>query len=132
MKKVKQISVRLENKPGNLALFCQRLEGSNIDIIAFSVVESALQYVVRLVVEDSLPVLKTLDEWCLEYHETDVLLFDLPDGNRALTELARKPTRKEISVNFTYMSKSLDGEKSYIVIGTPNIEATMRALRHVE
>ena len=132
MKKVKQISVRLENKPGNLAHFCQRLEGNNINIIAFSVVEHTLQYVVRLVVEDSPAVLKTLDEWHLEYNETDVILFDLPHGNRALAELARKPTRKEISVNFTYMSKSLDGEKSYIVIGTPDVEATMRALRHVE
>jgi len=132
MKKVKQISVRLENKPGNLAHFCQRLEGSNINIIAFSVAEYTLQYVVRLFVEDRLPVLKILDEWHLKYNETDVLLFDLPDGNRALAELARRPTRNEISVNFTYMSKSLDGEKSYIVIGTPNIEATMRALRHVE
>ena len=130
MKKVKQISVSLENKPGNLAHFYQRLADRNINITAISVVEYTLHSVVRMVVDNPLTALEMLGECCLAYDETDVLLVDLPNSRSALAELARKPTLENIDVNFTYISASPDGEKRYIVIGTPNIEVAMKALRH--
>lgn len=129
-KKVKQISVSLENNPRNLAHFYQRLADRNIDITVISVIEYALHSVVRMVVDNPLAALKILDECCLAYDETDVLLVDLPNSRSALAELARKPTIENIDVNFAYISASPDGEKFYIVIGTPNNEVAMKALRH--
>jgi len=129
-KKVKQISVSLENKPGNLPLFCRRLGARNINIIAISVVENELHNhnVVRMVVDNPSAALRILDQWRLAYEETDALLADLPNSNSALAELASKPTLESISVDFTYISASPDRQKSYIVIGTPDVEVAMREL----
>jgi len=129
-KKVKQISVSLENKPGILPLFCRRLGARNINIIAISVVENELHNhnVVRMVVDNPSAALRILDQWRLAYDETDALLADLPNSNSALAELASKPTLENINVDFTYISASPDRQKSYIVIGTPDVEVAMREL----
>lgn len=127
-KKVKQTSISLENKPGNLARFCQSLTAVNVNIIVISVLVYALHNDVRMIVDNPSAALRTIDEWCLAYDETDVLLVDLPESNSVIAELVNKPAMNNINVDFTYISVSPDGEKSYIVIGTPNFEATMRVL----
>jgi len=113
-----------------LPLFCRRLGARNINIIAISVVENELHNhnIVRMVVGNPSAALRILDQWRLAYDETDALLADLPNSNSALAELASKPTLENINVDFTYISASPDRQKSYIVIGTPDVEVAMREL----
>lgn len=85
-----------------------------------------------MIVDNPSVALRTIDEWCLAYDETDVLLIDLPKSNSAIAELVHKPAMENISVDFTYISASPDGEESYIVIGTPDIDVAMRALSQGE
>jgi len=130
MRKAKQISVSLENKPGRLAHFCGCLADRNINIIAISVAETTEQGAVRMVVDKPASALKMLNECCpLTYTETDVLLADLPNEVGALAKLANKLAAKRINVNFVYGSIGLGGKKSYIVIGAANVDAAVRALQ---
>ena len=130
MRKVKQISVSLENKPGRLAHFCGCLADKKINIIAISVAEITEQGVVRMVVDKPASALKMLDKCCpLTYAETDVLLVDLPNRVGALAKLVDKLAAKKVNVNFVYGSTCPGGKKSHIVVGTPNIEAAAKALR---
>jgi hypothetical protein len=85
-----------------------------------------------MIVDNPSAALRTIDDWCLAYDETDVLLVDLPKSIREIAELMHKPSIEKISVDFTYISVSPDGEKSYIVIGTPNIKVAMRAFSQGE
>lgn len=129
MRKAKQISVSLENRPGRLAHLCRCLAERNINIIAISVAETTEQGVVRLIVDKPASALKMLDE-CgpMTYAETDVLLVDLPNRVGALTKLADKLAAKRVNVSFVYGSAGPGGKKSYIVVGTPNVEKAARAL----
>jgi len=131
MKKAKQISVSLENKPGRLAHFCGCLAERNINIIAISVAEATEQGVVRMVVDKPANALKILNEYCpLTYTETDVLLVELPNEVGALAKLVDKLAAKRINVNFVYGSMGLGAKKSCIVIGAINIDAAVRALQN--
>ena len=130
MKKAKQISVSLENKPGRLAHLCKCLAERKINIIAISVAETTEQGVVRMVVDKPAAALKMLDEYCpMTYAETDVLLVDLPNKVGVLAETAAKLAKKRINVNFVYGSTGARGGRTNIVIGTPNLAAATRALR---
>jgi len=130
MKKAKQISVSLENKPGRLAHFCGCLAERNINIIAISVAETTEQGVIRMVVDKPAGALKMLNEYCpLTYTETDVLLVDLPNEVGALAKLANKLAAKRVNVSFVYGSTGLGAKKSCIVIGAANVDAAARALR---
>lgn len=131
MRKAKQISVSLENKPGCLARFCQCLAKRKVNIIAISVAETTEQGVVRIVVDKPAAALKTIAE-CgpMTCAETDVLLIELPDRVGALAKMMDKLASKRFNVDFVYGSTSLAGGKTYIVVGAPNIEAVARALRN--
>ena len=130
MRKAKQISVSLENKPGRLAHFCKCLADGNVNITAISVAETSEQGVVRIVVNKPAAALKAIAA-CgpMTCAETDVLLIDLPDKVGALADMARRLARKRINVDFVYGSTGLKGGKTYIVVGAPKIEAVARALK---
>ena len=130
MRKAKQISVSLENRPGSLARFCQYLAQKKINIIAISVAETSEQGVVRVVVDKPAPALKAIAE-CgpMTCAQTDVLLIDLPNRVGALGKMVDKLAAKRINVDFVYGSTGLAGGKSYIVVGAPNIESVARAIR---
>lgn len=131
MRKAKQISVSLENKPGRLARFCQCLAERDINIIAISVAETTEQGVVRIVVDKPAAALKAIAA-CgpMTCAETDVLLLELPDRVWALAKMVNKLAAKRINVDFVYGSTGGAGGKSYIVVGAPNIKAVARALRN--
>lgn len=130
MRKTKQISVSLANKPGRLAHFCRCLADKKVNIIAISVAETTEQGVVRMVVDKPSAALKMLDECCpMTYAETNVLLVDLPNRVGALASLAEKLAAKKVNVNFVYGSTGPAGKRTYIVVGTANIAAAARALR---
>jgi len=130
MKKAKQISVSLANKPGRLAHFCGCLAERNINIIAISVAEATEQGLVRMVVDKPANALKMLNEYCpLTYSQTDVLLVELPNEVGALAKLADKLTARRININFVYGSTGLGAKKSYIVVGASNINAAAKALQ---
>jgi len=131
MRKAKQISVSLENKPGRLARFCQYLAKRKINIIAISVAETTEQGVVRMVVDKPSAALKAIAE-CgpLTCAETDVLLVDLPNKVGSLAKMTDRLASKRINVDFVYGGTGLTGDKTYIVVGAPNVESVARALRN--
>jgi hypothetical protein len=130
MKKVKQISVCLENKPGRLAGLCKCLAQKKINIIAISVAETSEQGVVRMVVDKPAAALKTIAE-CgpMTCAQMDVLLVDLPNKVGVLAEAAGKLAARRVNVNFVYGSTGTGRGKAFIVVGTPNIKSAVKALR---
>jgi len=130
MKKAKQISVCLENKPGRLAGLCKCLAEKKINIIAISVAETSEQGVVRMVVDKPAAALKVITECgSMTCAQTDVLLIDLPNRVGELGKMVDKLATKRINVDFVYGSTGLAGGKSYIVVGARNIESVAKAIR---
>ena len=129
MKKTKQVSVSLENKPGRLAHFCRCLTDRKINIIALSVVETSEQGVVRFVVDKPAQLVKMLRECCpLTFTETDVLLLELANRPGAMAEIAEKLAAKRININFVYGSTGKGRGKTFVVLGAKNLKAAQRAL----
>ena len=130
MRKAKQISVSLENRPGRLASLCRCLADGKINIIAISVAETTEQGVVRMVVDKPEAALKKIAECgTMTCSETDVLLVDLPNKVGVLAELAAKLASKRVNVNFVYGSTGTRGGKANIVVGATNIKNAAKALR---
>ena len=57
---VKQISVFVENKPGQLAEFAHLLEENNIDMRALSIAETEDFGILRVIVDDSYNTMRIL------------------------------------------------------------------------
>jgi len=128
MKKTKQLSVSLENKPGRLAHVCRCLADRKINIIALTVVETSEQGIVRLVVDKPEEAAKMLQDCPMTFTQSDVLLVELPNKVGVVAKLAEKLAAKRININYIYGSTGKGTGKTNIVLATPNVKSAQKAL----
>lgn len=131
MKRTKQISVSLENRPGKLAHLCSCLAERKINIVAISVVETSEQALVRLVVDRPNEAVKMLKECPLTFSQMDVLLVELPNRVGAIAELAVKLAAKRMNINFVYGSTGKGRGKTFVVLRTSNLKTAQKTLRRL-
>jgi len=128
MKKVKQLSVSLENKPGSLAHVCRCLADRKINIIALTVVETSEQGILRLVVDKPAEAAKMLKECPMTFTQSDVLLVELPNKIGVVAKVAEKLAAKRININYIYGSTGKGTGKTNILLSTPNLKTAQKAL----
>ena len=84
---IKQISVFLENKPGQLKAMTGVLAANNIDMRALSLAETKDFGIARLVVDDAYEAMKVLKENDFIASLTSVLAVAVPDEPGGLDKL---------------------------------------------
>jgi hypothetical protein len=128
MKRTKQLSVSLENKPGRLAHVCRCLAERKINIIALTVVETSEQGILRLVVDKPAEAAKMLKECPMTFTQTDVLLVELPNKVGVVASMAEKLAAKRINLKFIYGSTGKGTGKTNIVLAASNLKTVQKAL----
>ena len=125
---LKQISVFLNNQPGELEKFTKVLLDEDINLRAISVAETADYGILRILVEqdktdDCVKILKAKNYLV---SETDVIAVDIPDKPGALHEIAR--ILGEESVNVEYLYSTILREEAVIVLRVDDIEGAVEIL----
>ena len=107
---IKQISVFLENKPGQLKRMTGVLAANNIDMRALSLAETKDFGIARLVVDDAYEAMNVLKEADFIASLTSVLAVAVPDEPGGLDKLLA--IFSEASVNIEYMYAFIGGEEA--------------------
>jgi hypothetical protein len=128
MKKTKQLSVSLENKPGRLAHVCRCLADRKINIIALTVAETSEQGILRLVVDRPAEAAKMLKECPMTVTQSDVLVVELPNKVGVVAKLAEKLAAKRVNIKYIYGSTGKGAGKTNIVLAVPNVKSAQKAL----
>jgi len=118
MKRVKQLSVSLPNKPGMLAKLCECLAAAKVNIQAISVADSAEAGLVRMVVSDARAAKKALGDEGIAVYERWVRLVELPNKVGALAEMARSLAKRKVNILYAYGTASPGRGKSLLVVDT--------------
>lgn len=109
----KELTIRMENRPGTLGKVCKALANHGVNILAFQSVLAEGNSAVRMVVDNPTTAKKVLDTEHLSYTETDVAQARLP--NRP-GELARAALQLgEANINIEYAYSGLDSSNSPVV-----------------
>ena len=111
----KQLTVYLENKPGELARVCKVLGRSEVNIVAISVVDTVDTGAVRIVVDNFTRAWKALEELKLLVHGRDVLAATLADEPGVLAEAATKLAEAGINIDYAYGSTHTDSKEAVCV-----------------
>ena len=116
---VKQISVFLENKSGQLAEFTKTLSDNNIDMRTLSIAETAEFGIVRVIVNDpdkTISLLKEAGYICAITHVIGVVVPDIPGGLYSVLAVLEK---NDINLEYTYAftSKKKDGAYTIFHVG---------------
>lgn len=98
----KQLSVFLENKPGQLASFVHMLADHNIDLQAMSLAEAQEYGLLRIVVDKPEETLALLKEQNWPCATTEVLSVLVPDKPGSLTKILTVLADNNINVAYSY------------------------------
>jgi hypothetical protein len=129
MPRATQLSVAMENKPGQLAKIGAALARAKVNIEAISVVDSAEVGVVRLVTSSSAKAAAALKRAGMAVVQQPVLVAKLPNEPGALGKAAAKLAAAKINIAYAYGSAAGRGAMSTMVMAVSDIAKAARALR---
>ncbi len=121
---IRQISIFLENKPGQLAGICRALAKAEVNIATLSLADSADFGIVRMIVDDHVKGARVLAEAGFAVRETEVVTVTVPDRPGGMAELMEKIDGAGLDINYSYAYALGHGEKAILVFSfNDNVKA---------
>ena len=112
---IKQISIFLENKPGQLAGICKALAQAEINIATLSLADTADFGIVRMIVDDHVKGVEVLAKAGYAVRETDVVMVTVPDRPGGMAELMEKLDSAGVDIEYSYAYALGRGVKAVLV-----------------
>ncbi len=127
---VKQISVTLDNTPGQFMSVSEYLGNEGINIRAISVADTSDVSTVRFVTDDPRKTVNVLESHGYTIRVKDVLAVEIPDHPGALQAIL-KPL-KQASINvlylYTFLGRGASGQP-IVIMGVDRTEEAMQVLK---
>jgi hypothetical protein len=100
--KIPQLSLFLENRPGQLRVPCKILGDAGIDVLTMSLADTQQFGILRLVVKEWEKAKKVLEEQGVVVKVTDVLAVDVPDRPGGLARVLEGFEKADLGVEYMY------------------------------
>ena len=125
---VKQISVFVENKPGQLAEFAALLRQNNIDMRALSIAETQDFGILRIIVNDSYKTACVLKDEGYVFSIIPVLAVAVPDQAGSLYEILKVLGDSGINLEYTYAFITRKKDLAYMVLRVADNDKAVQVL----
>ena len=125
---INQISVFLENKPGQLAEFTRLLEQNQIDMRALSIAETQDFGILRLIVDDPYDTVNVAKDAGYICAVTPVLAIEIPDKPGSLVKMLTALTDGGINIEYTYAFTARKKDMAYMVLRVNDSEKAVKVL----
>ena len=123
-----QISIFLENRPGQLAEITEELTEASINIFALNIAEASEYGLIRIIVDDTDKALEVLKENGFLATVSKVTSVGVSDKPGGLDAVAKVISAAEINIEYMYsMIRQKDG-LAYMIFKTSDPEALEKAL----
>lgn len=125
---VKQISVFVENKAGQLAEFTKLLRHNSIDMRALSIAETLDFGILRVIVDDSYKTACVLKEAGYIFSITPVLAVAIKDETGGLDQILNILAEHNINLDYTYAFISRKKDTAYMIFRVDDNEKAKEVL----
>ena len=125
---INQISVFLENKPGQLAEFTRLLEKNQIDMRALSIAETQDFGILRLIVDDPYKTVNVVKEAGFICAITPVLAVEMSDKPGSLVKMLTALGESGINVEYTYAFITRKKDVAYMAFRVNDPEKAIKVL----
>jgi len=120
---VTQLAVFVENRAGRLSEVCKTLGDEGINILGFSIADSAEYGIFRVIVAEAEKAVAALREASFTVSRREVLCVDVPYRPGGLAEVLGLLSSKGINVEYMYVAA-----KTLIVLNVEDIQTAGRLL----
>ncbi len=125
---VKQISVFLENKPGQLMEVADILSEHRIDIRALSLADTRDFGILRIIVDDPDKTARVLKQAGCVFSVAPVLAVSIQDEPGSLSKVLRILSENNINLEYTYAFITRKADSAYMILRVEDNGATAAAL----
>ena len=125
---ITQLSVFLENKPGQLAAAVKLISEGGVNIRALSLADTRDFGILRLIVSDNKKAKELLMEKSI-VTETPVIAVKMEDEAGALNRILQSLQEEQINVEYLYAFTGSAAYSAYVVLRVDNDDVAEDALR---
>lgn len=126
---IKQISVQLQNIPGQLAKLVDILDKEDISAKAISAASTAESSIVRLVVNDPDRAEKVLETFGFTFEVQPVLAVEVPSHPAGMNAIVKPLMDAEINIHYIYTTIERIGKETILILGVDDHEEAAEILR---
>ena len=112
---INQISVFLENRPGQLAGIMKTLAAADVNIVTLSLANAPEFGIVRMIADDHVKGAAALANAGFAVRETEVVAVTVPDRPGGMAELPAKLDKAGVDIEYSYAYALGSGEKAILV-----------------
>ena len=113
---IKQLSVFLENRPGSLLEFTRLLRKHQVNMRALCLAEVAEYGVIRVIVDEPVPLMEELTNEGYIFQVTPVLAVTIQDRPGALVRILEALEAADINVEYAYAFTARKVGEAYIIL----------------
>jgi hypothetical protein len=125
---IRQFTVFLENRVGQLLEVVRRFEGSNVRIVALTISDSTECAVVRFLLSDPEAGREVLERAGLAIVESDLIGVELPDTPQPLLQVCTALLQSEVNITQVYPLLSRPHGRPAVALMVDNIEIALDTL----
>jgi hypothetical protein len=123
-----QLSVSLENVPGQLGRLCRVLAQAEVNVRGIAIIEGADISTIRLILSNPDAAKRALRNAGLAFVAQEVLVFPLPDEPGALESVAVQLGEAGINVQYLYGTGEGESGKATMVLRVADVDRAAQIL----
>lgn len=127
--KLHQLSIFLENRPGQLGTPCKALAKAGINIVTLSLADTQQFGILRLIVLDWQQAKRVLEEAGCVVNVTEVVAIEVADRPGGMAEVLEVIERERLNIEYMYAFTSRRGDKAVVVFRFDNPDEAIRILQ---
>ena len=117
----KELSVRMDNRPGSLGRVCQVLADCGLNIMAFQSIPSEKTILVCIVADDPTAAQSVFDQNGIIYTEAEVVQYKLSNRPGELARAASRLAEVNININYAYCGVEPSTNSPLVIFGTSEV-----------
>ena len=126
--KLHQLSVFMENKPGQLVAPCRALAEAGISILTLCLADTEQFGILRLVVKDSAAAKAVLEKAGCVVKITEVIALQVPDRPGGLAELLDAVEKAGVNIEYMYAFTDKLDDKGVLVFRFDDPDRALKVL----
>ena len=127
--KIHQLSVFLENKPGQLRTACEALTKARINLVTLSLADTAQFGILRLIIQDWRKAKTVLEKAGCVVKVTEVLAIEVADRPGGLAQILEIVDRAGLNIEYMYAFAEKRGDRALLVFRFTDPDAALQVLQ---
>ena len=127
--KIQQLSVFLENKPGQLRMACDVLARAGINMVTLSLADTAQFGILRLIVQDWQKAKEVLHKAGCAVKTTEVLAIEVADRPGGLSQILEVVDQAGLNIEYMYAFTEKRGDRAMLVFRFTDPDAALKVLQ---